>query len=243
MKKGRSILQCLLTLISISLILTSCMDDPEPEALDILPDVFMQQITEDSEEKYAVAFWAYGNKELESVTVDGPEGGIWTLEKDPENSQLFILFPEVTDYSVTIPETGIYEFTATSTQTDETPLTLTDELEDEVLGPVSIETSEYDGTQMNLTWETVTDADAYLIRLSDADGTVIFMSPKLTGSTSEYSFGPSTAGWLDPTNLVDDGETYELELLAILYESGVTTDKDYNIQFISIDTKEIVWGE
>ncbi|WP_147372079.1 hypothetical protein [Mariniphaga sediminis] len=226
-----------------SVVLTSCVDDPEPAAVDAAPDVFVQKMVQDGEEKYALAFWVLGNKELESVTVEGPEDGSWTLDQSAENKRVFSLFPETENYKDTMPDTGDYVFTVTSTQTDEAPIDVKDELEDEELGMMVIDTTEFDNSKLNITWEKLNEADGYFVRLFDDSDDLIYMSAKVEDSKTEFSFGTSDQGWVDSSNKAQDGETYRLEVLGILYESGATANKDYNVQFISIASTEVVWGD
>jgi hypothetical protein len=242
MEKRKIILRCLLTLAVGSTLLLSCLNDPEPVALDYLPDAIIQKITDNQEEKYALVFWVYGNKELESGTVEGPTTGSWLLDKNSSNNQILNLFPEEEDYSSTMPETGLYEFTVSSTQTDEAPVTMTDELEDEELGAVVIDTVKFNNLELTTEWQAVSGADRYLVRLYDSAGEMVFISEQIAGNQTEYTFNTVDQGWTGST-LPVQGEAYSLELLAVLYESDASVNPEYNIQCISIGSKEITWGE
>jgi len=216
-------------------------NDPEPPILDALPDVFIQKISEGGEEKYALAFWVFGNKELESVSIDGPEGGSWDLEGDEVNPQIFSLFPADEDYTPGMPPAGIYEFTVTSTQEGEPPMKIDDELEDEELAMATIDSIKFESSQVKTYWETVTGADNYRVRLYNAEGEIIFLSSQLADNKTDYAFSVTDDGWAGSNSIPQTGDNCRLELLAILYESGAGTNKDYNIQCISIATEEIVW--
>jgi len=242
MEKRRIILRCLITLVIGSTLLLSCLSDPEPVALDYLPDAIIQKVTDNQEEKYAMVFWVYGNKELESGTVEGPASGSWTLEKNSTNNQVLNLYPEQEDYSSTMPEPGSYEFTVTSTQTDEAPVTMTDELEDEELGAVVIDTVEFNNSELTTEWQSVSGTDLYLVRLYDTSEELLFISEQIAGNETEYTFNTSDQGWTGST-VAQDGETYVLELLAVLYESDASTNLEYNIQCISVGSQQITWGE
>jgi hypothetical protein len=243
MKKRKLIIKSALALITGASIFISCLDDPEPAALDAMPDVFAQKMVKEGEEKISLNFWVQGNKELASVTVEGPEDGTWTLEKDENSNSVFKLLPESEDYTASFPETGTYTFTVTSTQANEDPLTVTDELGEEELEIPVINFIEYENDKLKTNWEPVTNADRYLIRLYDHTDNLIYVGPQLGSSETEYSFGLSEQGWLDPDNKPEEGETYPLELIAIRYESDVDFNKEYNIQFLSITSTEVVWGE
>ena len=244
MKTKRLIWKSMTAFVLGSAVLTSCLEDPEPVALDVIPDVFVQKVVQDSVEMYGLAFWVLGNKALDSVTVEGPDDETWALEEDPSGSRVFSLFPEDEDYSDALPATGDYTFTIKSSQADEAAITIKDELEDEELGVVVIDSTEYDNLKLEITWQEVEGTDAYYVRLYDDLNDLIFMSSKLDDDETEYSFGLTDTGWANTSDKAQDGETYRIEVMAILYESGTTsTDRDYNVQFISKASTEIIWGE
>jgi len=243
MKKSKIILRSLFTIVIASVLFSSCIDDPEPVALDALPDVFIQKISDNGIEKYGIAFWVFGNKDLESATIDGPEGETWTLEQDAENTRIFSLFPEGADYTEVIPVAGEYEFTVTSTQVDEEPLSVSDDLDEDEIGILQIESTEFVSSQLKTTWQSVDGADVYLIRLYDDSDKMIYVGPQLNDDKTDFTFGNASEGWLYASILAEAGEPYTVEVLAILYESGVTTGKEYNIQCISIAKEDIIWGE
>jgi hypothetical protein len=244
MKTKRLIWRSLAAFVVGSVVLTSCIEDPEPVALDAAPDVFVQKVVQDSVEMYGLAFWVVGNKALDSVTVEGPNDTIWTLEKNPSDNRVFSLYPEEEDYADSLPDAGGYTFRVKSTQTDEAVLTLKDELEDDELAAVVIDSTKFKNSKLEIFWQEVDDTDGYYIRLYDDSDKLIFMSPGLDDNETDYSFGVSDTGWADSGNKAQDGETYRVEVMAILYESGSTSsNKDYNVQFISIGSTEITWGE
>lgn len=224
--------------------LTSCMEDPEPPLLDAVPDVFIQKKVVDDVPKYGVAFWVLGNKGLESVTVEDPNGDTATLESSDSNQQVFSLFPEQEDYTESFPVSGDYDFIVTSTQEGEAPGTFTDELEDGELEAMVLDTVYFEDEKLKTSWQSIESPDTYLVRLYDESENLIFMSSRLDDDETEYSFGLYDNGWTDSSNKPGNGDALRLEVLAILYESGATTEnKDYNVQFISIAAEDIVWGE
>ena len=244
MKTKQRIWKSVAVFVLGSLVLTSCLDDPEPAALDAVPDVFVQKVVQDGVEKYGLAFWVIGNKALDSVTVEGPDDGIWALEEDPAGNRVFSLFPEEEDYTDSMPVAGDYTFTVKSTQADETALTVKDELEDEALDAVVIDSTYFSNLKLKVTWQEVEGTDTYVVRLYDDSDDLIFSGPKLDDDKKEYAFGLTDEGWFNSSNKAQDGETYRIEVLAILYESGSTSsNRDYNIQFISRASNEVVWGE
>lgn len=228
----------------IAVVFNSCIDDPEPAPLDVVVDTFVQKTVADGEEKYSLAFWAFGNKSIESVTVEGPDDESWQLEKDPSSAMVYSLFPDTEDYTDSIPATGDYTFTVTSTQDDEAPVTVVDKLEIAQLDTIAIDSTLYQNSKLKVTWDAVDDADNYVVRLYDDADNLVFVSPSIAANKTDYSFGNNDSGWASATDRATTGEDYRIELLALLYESTSTsTNKNFNIQFISFASKDIVWGE
>lgn len=232
----------LLLLLGTAMV-TSCVEDPEPAPLDAIPDVFIQKIVQDDVEMYGISFWVLANKDLDSVLVSGPDNGEWKLEAEESNNRVYKLSPELNDYSDTIPPSGDYNFKISSTQKDETPRNIIDKLEEKELAAVYIDTTFFDNGKLNIEWIHVESADGYFIRLYDDADKMIFMSQEIDNEDTEYSFGLSDSGWIDPDKKATNGEEYKLEVVAILYESDATSgNKNYNVQFVSIASTEKTWG-
>lgn len=222
----------------------ACIDDPEPAALTVTTDVFIQKTVLNGVEKYGLSFWAFGNKELDSVTVAGPGDETWTLAQDENNSFVFIHFPELNQYTDSMPASGNYTFRVASTQNGEAPVTSVDKLENMELEAVTIDSTQFINAKLKTIWTVVEDADAYVVRMYDEAENLIFIGSGVAGNKTNYSFGTSDLGWTNPANKAENGETYRLEVLAILYEPTSTqANQEYNIQFISVASKQIVWGE
>ncbi|MEE4285604.1 MAG: hypothetical protein V2I31_05630 [Mariniphaga sp.] len=244
MKTKRLIWKSVAAFVLGSVVLTSCLEDPEPAALDVISDVFAQKVVQDGTEKYGLAFWVVGNKALDMVTVEGPSDQIWTLEEDPAGNRVFSLFPEGEDYTDLMPAAGDYTFTVKSTQADEAAVTIKDELEDDELGAVIIDSTEFSNLKLKVVWQEVEGTDHFVIRLYDDENNLIFISPKQDDDTTDFSFGLNNEGWSNSGMKAQDGETYRIEVLALLYDTGSNTaNQDYNIQFISRASTEIIWGE
>lgn len=233
-----------LTVIFISsVLLTSCLKDPEPVVLDAAGDVFIQKIVENDSELYGLSFVVYGNKGLESVTVKSPDDKSWSLNKESTADHIFYLFPDEEDYSETMPETGDYEFTVTSTQEDEAALVIKDKLETKTLDALVIDSVKIENSRLELYWQAVKDADEYVVRLYDSSENLIYLSPELDKNAKDYKFGTSDQGWLS-SDRFKDGDTYRAEVRAILYQDGANVyNKAYSVQFISIGREEIVWND
>ncbi len=242
MRNRKLIFTALLALLAVTF--NACLDDPEPAALNVVTDVYVQKIVQDGEEKYGLSFWVFGNKEIQTATVDGPGDETWTLNQDENNSYVFNLFPETEQYTDSMPRSGNYTFTVTSTQSDEVPATSTDVLENNELDAILIDSIEYSDSKLKTEWAVVENADAYVVRLYNESDALIYVSPAIAGNKNNHSFGTTDPGWTNAGKKAETGKTYRLELLAILFEStSLPTNREYNIQFISVASAEIVWGE
>ena len=244
MKTKRMIWKILLAIITVSVGLTSCLDDPEPVALDPAADVFVQKIMTNGEVQYGVSYWVLGNKPLESVTVETPDNETISLDEDPENNQVFSFFPETQNYTTISPEAGEYTFTVTSTQTNENPVTVTDDVESDELETLVIDSTQFVNSKLQVSWESLENADSYYVRLYNASDQLIFISPQISGSATEYAFGPSDFGWANSESIAETGVTYMVEVVGVLYESGATSSTQaFNIHYLSLDSTEVVWGQ
>lgn len=232
-----------MALVLVAGFFNSCLEDPEPAALEAAADVYGQKIVEAGVEKVAPVFWVEGNKELESVTVAGPGDETWSLEKNAYSERVFNHFPGEGDYAESLDGAGTYTFTISSTQAEEAPVTVTDELEEEELGAMSVSAAHFVNNRLEVEWERLDGADGYLIRLYDDSDQLVFVSPQVAETFTQLSFGPSDNGWVTTSINPQVGEYFRMELIAILYESGVTVKREYNLQYISIASEDIIWGE
>ena len=220
----------------------ACLEDPEPIALDVIADVYVQKSIQNGEVKYAPSFWVFANKSLESVTAKGPDNESWDLEKDDGSSMVFSLIPETAQHTDSMPLSGDYIFTITSTQSDEAPITIVDKLENKELGAVAIDSTHFENSRLNVLWTAVPNADNYVVRLYDESEKLIYISPLIANNKTEFSFGNTDSGWANASTRATAGNNYRAELVALLYESTSTSNnRNFNIQFISIASKDITW--
>uniref|UniRef100_UPI0032177B6C hypothetical protein n=1 Tax=uncultured Draconibacterium sp. TaxID=1573823 RepID=UPI0032177B6C len=246
MKNLKINLSIVLSLFCGSVIFTSCDDDdPKPKKLEAYTDAYIQKTIVDDEEKTALAFFVQANKELKSVTVkvSGDEDTSYTLTASASNKEVFLLIPGDDDFSTDSIGAGNYEFSIESTQIDDEILVKNDSISNKELATVTISATEFAESKLKTTWETVADADGYVISLANAEGTVLFNKGADSAET-DLAFGTDDNGWLNSEAKAEIGTTYTLNIMAVLYEEGATElDKGYNVQYISKDKKEIVWGE
>ena len=220
----------------------SCND--YEEELDVITDVYVINKMFDNEVKSATAYFAYGNKELMSVSVafpnsagnvalEGYPGSIYTMAKEPKDA----------DYKTTAPVNGNYSFTIQSAdgETQQVP----DLLSYEGLDIPEFTKTTFSGTPLilDLEWSDVTDADGYVVKMLDTDGKLVFNGYSVGGDVNKYTVtGMSSSGfWGTPAV---NGESYVLQLNAFSYDAEANiSNYVYNLSEISLVETQIVWGE
>ena len=219
---------------------TSCKDKNE-DPFNASVDVFVQRVKTETSDKVAVALYTYGNRDLKTVKATAPGQGakVYNLAATAGNKQVFSYLPVTTDYVTDMPTNGAYSFEITAA--DNSKLTLTDQLGTQSLAAINFKTAAFADGKLKSTWDALTDVENYVVKLFSADGnTLLYVSPIIASSTLEYSFNSTTQGWLSG-NVPVVGTNYLVQVLGVKYETGVTTDKAYNIQFISLASKTIKW--
>ena len=98
-----------------------------------------------------------------------------------------------------------------------------------------------DSQKLKITWDKVTDAETYVVRLYSADKSeLLFASNFLLSSDVQYEIEATTQGWLTGKSPVVN-TNYVVELLGIRSEADASSDKVNNLQFITTDSKTIKW--
>jgi hypothetical protein len=219
---------------------TSCKDKNE-DPFNASVDVFVQRVKTETSDKVAVVLYTYGNRDLKTVkaTAPGQNAKVYNLAATTGNKQVFSYLPVTADYVTDMPASGAYSFDITAV--DNSKLTLTNQLGTQTLAAINFNTAAFADGKLKSTWDALTGADNYTVKLFSADGnTLLFMSPIITSSTLEYSFNGTTQGWINGQTPVV-GTNYLVQVMGVKYEDGVTTDKAYHIQFISLASKTIKW--
>lgn len=219
--------------------LASCNMDPDPVPFDAILDVVVQDMKTGSEVKYAIVVYATANAEIKSVKVTAPgtEAKMYELTATV-NKQQFVYMPEPTDYTPTFPATGDYSFEVISM--NEEKITGKDAVGNQQLTPIVIKTATMNNQLLKTTWNKITGADAYVIRLYSEDKEELLFNSNLLADVGEYEFGVTSSGWSLGNSPVA-GINYVVELLGIRTETGVTLDKWNHLQFITRDSKTIKW--
>ncbi len=238
MKNLKKLRTGIICLSFLALALTSCIKDTEV-ALQGVADVIIQDKKTDQGVKYAIVVYASANHEIQSakVTAPGTGGKVYQLTATSSKQQ-FVYIPQESDYTSVLPVKGDYAIELITT--DGETLTGKDVVGDEKLSPIVIKTATVASQTLKITWDKVTDASAYAIRIYSADKSVVLYSGTyLATSVVEQEISASSVGWYTGRPVVNTN--YVVELIAVRVETGVSVDSANNLQFITVDSKTIKW--
>lgn len=240
MKSKRNFKTVLFAML-LGVVVVSCND--KEVALEVNTDVVIMNKKIDNVVKRAPAYYAYGNKALDVVTVTPPggtavqletfSGSVYSMAKEPANS----------DFSDVPPADGNYVFSVTGLGGE--TLQSEDVVDFVGLGIPQITKDTFSGSPevLNVEWTTVTGTDGYFVKLLDTTGKQVFSGYIVVSTVDKYTVsGASTSGsW---TEAAVDGQTYILQVNAITFDDDATnSDNVYNVSELSIAEKQIVWGE
>ena len=228
-----------LCLVTSSLTFVSCIKE-NATTLQASGDIIVQDMKTDAGVKYGLVVYVTTNFPILSgkVTAPGTNGKIYPLTPT-ENRYQCVFYPQASDYSTDMPVAGTYSMSVTSTSGE--TLMGEDIVGSEKLNPIVIKSVELTSGIAKISWDQVTGADAYVVRLYSADkSTILFTTSYLNPDLTEYSLSAASSGWGSGFNPVA-GTNYVLEILGVKVETNVTTDMGSNLQFITIDSKEIQW--
>lgn len=240
MKNFRNLLAGFAGLLVSSTFFVSCMKD-STTSLQAVGDIIVQDMKTDEGVKYGLVVYVTANFEIASgkVTAPGTGGKVYQLTTNSSNKYQCVYYPQASDYTTDMPVKGDYTMEVTST-TGET-LYGKDAVGDEKLTPIVIKTVDISPSVAKITWDKLTNADAYIVRLYSADkSTMFFSTDYLSSDLTEFSLSASLSGWATGSSPVA-GTDYVIELLGVRVETGVTIDKGSNLQFLTRDSKTIKW--
>ncbi len=223
-----------------SLILVSCFKNEEV-ALEADTDVYMIKKMSGETPVYGVAFYAYCNHVMKSGTVTqtgdlGSQvnlglnpGSIYTLYKEPTENEFYGTLPEESEYR--------FNVVAENGQTSES----SDYLKVKDLGIPTILKAEVGDVEklLDITWTKITDADGYVVKIVEDNGSYIYSSGALSPETDTLSINLLVGNW---TKTMEKGNTYNIEISAFAYEDNANAlTAIYNIESISIAQMSITW--
>jgi len=240
MKKFRNLFVGLFVLSLSVFAMVSCDKDETPDPLNAVVDVIVQDNKTDAGTRYGLVIYATANYELKSVKVTGPgtTPQVYQLTATTDKHQ-YVFKMATGDYTAALPTKGDYTFEITSASDEK--LTVKDVVGDEKLAPITIKTAAMASQKLKTTWDKITGCDAYVVKFySENKAELLFSSNFLASDKAEYEFGASTSGWATGKTPVAN-TNYVVELLGVKAETGVTSDKGNNLQFITLDSKTIKW--
>lgn len=215
----------------------SCMKD-EPQQNQAMGDVIIRDMKTDTGVKYGLQVYVAANFEIHSGKVTDPNGKVYQLSPTSDKFQFIYTMPEA-EYASTMPVKGDYAIEVTSL-TGET-LYGKDAIGEEKLTPIVIKSTSFSSGQLKVSWDKVTDADAYIVRLyTENKKELIYSSSYISSTLTEFQLGSGSLGWA--TGVSPSANTnYVVEISAVLVESNVISDQGNNIQFITVDSKAVKW--
>ena len=219
--------------------MVSCVDD-DPDPLNAVVDVIIRDVKTDTGVKYAITVYATANYNIKSakITAPGTGGKVYQLTASSDKRQ-FVYIPQASDFTTDMPVKGDYSFEIISE--DNQTITGKDVVGDEKLSPIAIKTATMSSQKLKTTWDKITGADAYVVRLYSADKSeILFASSFLAADKVDYEFGASTSGWATGKSPVAN-TNYVVELIGLKVETGITLNQSSNFQFFTYDSKTIKW--
>jgi hypothetical protein len=233
----------ILIFLIFSSFFTACnKENPETE-FEVFADAYTVKKLVDDEPKTAIAFYAYGNKNISEAKVTPPEGEGSSVQLAASDGSGYTFYkePEPEDFKSESPAEEIYVFDVESTSGE--VVQETDLLE--IVNPEipEIVSTSFNTNTLTLTvkWEAITGADGTAVKLTDKQGNTIFISYGLSSTTTEFPLGTESGTWTSSANL---GDELILQVQAYVVEGDVNEELSlYNIAGIAIGEKEIIWGQ
>jgi len=213
---------------------TACNDDSKSTPITYGDAYIFSEKTSstDSEEKvvYSLKINAYStNYTIKSVKIKTSVAN-YTLE----NNNGFYSYKEgpYDDYSEFI---DTYTFNFSFSTTNNTSLSNT--VTSDVIQPAEIISCKGSSSSIDIKWNTIENANAFLIQMKDSEGNIIFSNNNYTNQLkdTEYIISKNTGAWATDS-YIKKGETYTVEILGILTENGSS-----NIQAESYASAPVVW--
>lgn len=169
---------------------------------------------------------AYSYSDFSEVTVTPPEGTMtrYTLAPYLGYKQDFILETPLSQFTKNLPTAGVYLFSAK--YADGQLLDFANELYTDYIFPPQIKTAAFSqaSQRFDVTWSNVVYAHSYNVKLINAEGKTIFLSPELNNSVTEFSFTQSSQGW-QSSEFPAQGAVLTIEVAAYHKEKNTPGNK------------------
>ena len=176
-------------------------------------------------------------------SINGRKSGnssvVYTLSSYLGYTQDYIWATPIAQYSKTLPVTGNYVFNATLSGGQS--LQFSNNLTSEYILPPHITLCKWNTStqRVEIEWDDVKNADAYNIKLLNADGNILFVSSAFASGINNFSFSATSQRWQTSTSFPTQGQIVTVELDAYLLESS--SDNEF-LQSISKSHSSISWG-
>lgn len=182
--------------------------------------------------------WSYSDFSAVKVTSPVTSAPELTLQPYLGYKQDFILETPLSGMTKTLPAAGNYLFLAT--YADGSTLNFTNELYPDFILPPQIKTAAFNQSaqRVDVTWGNVVYAHSYNVKLINAEGKVLFLSPELSNSVTDFSFSRNTQGW-QTGDYPANGTTLTIEVAAYHKEKNTPLNK---LQCVARSRKSITWG-
>ncbi len=225
-------------LLALILLVSSCVDtETDPMGFG---DAFILVEIVDQDTLMGLGLHAFSYSEFSSVNVQvtGHEDLVYTLQPYLGFKQDFVWNTPLAQYTKERPVNGDYVFNATfkGGQTH----TFFDVLQTTVVYPPVIKKCEYlaSSSQIDVEWETVTNADSYNVKLLNENGDILFVSQVFNRVTDKFFFGKTTQGW-QTSNYPASGQGVIVEVTAYLLEPGGSRNE---LQSVGKSKHPVIWG-
>jgi len=216
--------------------LASCNDDQETAPFEVTGEAIMIKRLLNDQVMYARTFFAYGNQPMSAGQVTLPEGGTLPLIPSDDNKRTWQNTPTIADFSTTLPEVGMFDFTVTNEDIEHT---VSDVLVFNDLGFPTIDSLGNNGGIVQVEWQEVAAAEGYLVRMVDENYESVFIGQLLNTNYTTYQIASDSGVW---SKAPVAGETYMVEVHAFVFEEGATNQNYlYNADEIAIASRDIVW--
>lgn len=213
--------------------LVSC--DSEEVIPEAYGDAFIIAKKQGDATVYGLGLYAYANTTMSTVQVEDPLGMTYDLKAYSSYLYDYYWSTDEDDYTVTLPKVGNYTFDVTFKSGEKQSVGET--LTTTVLAPVVFKTCTFDTTndRINLAWDKVDGTDYVVVVLRKTDGTAVYVSQAMTGTTTTATV--TTSNWING-NTASNGTVYQVELSIFAKE----TSSSSFIQAKAITTAYVMWG-
>lgn len=204
-------------LVLLSSLMGSCIST-DPDSIGY-GDAFIIVEVSGQDTLKGLGLHAFSYSQFQTVTVNlsTDEQNSYVLEPYMGYNQDFVWTTPRDEFSTELPAAGDYVFTAVFKNGDTD--VFYDKLYTGIIAPPAIKEVKFNATSkaLEVSWERSAKANAYNVKLLDADGDVLFVSPMFNDYTDSYSFGKNTEGW-QVTSYPASGEPVKVEVDAYLFE-------------------------